>query len=309
MKRTRWGLAAIWGGFLLSSAVVQAAGPAGGFVIGGHSFGSQQAFIDSGARCATHQPSDAEVALEQQSAERWSALRRVAGQGVGDRPIGSVSVPLWFHVINKGAGLANGDLPVSQIDDQLAVLNAAYANTPFVFVLAGTTRTTNATWYTMSPGSAAEAAAKASLRVGGPETLNMYSANPGGGLLGWATFPSSYGNQPQQDGVVVLYSSVPGGSAAPYDEGDTGTHEVGHWLGLYHTFQGACSKVNDQVRDTAAERSPAYGCPTGRNSCRFRIGKDPITNFMDYTDDACMNEFSGQQSQRMDEQHQQYRTP
>lgn len=293
-------------GLMLAAASSHAAG---GFVVEGRDFASQQAFIDSGARCATYQPTDAEVDHEFQTAQRWLSQRRAAGLSVGERPVGTVAIPLWFHVINKGAGLANGDLPAGQIDDQVAVLNAAFANTPFVFVLAGTTRTTNASWYAMSPGSAAEAAAKASLRVGGPETLNLYSANPGGGLLGWATFPSSYSSQPNQDGVVILYSSVPGGSAAPYNEGDTGTHEVGHWLGLYHTFQGACSKTNDQVIDTAAERSPAYGCPTGRNSCRFRIGKDPITNFMDYTDDACMNQLTSRQSQRMDEQHQQYRTP
>jgi hypothetical protein len=246
-----------------------------------------------GARkCGTREPTE----LEMLAVETHLFSNKVAPAV----PLGG-TIPVWVHVINKGSGLANGDVPQSQIDGQISVLNAAYATSGFSFNLAGVDRTTNASWYTVGIDSSAETQMKNALRKGGPETLNIYTANLGGGLLGWATFPQKYTSNPKDDGVVVLFSSLPGGSAVPYNLGDTGTHEVGHWMGLYHTFQGGCSRNNDLVSDTPAEKSPAFGCPVGRNTCKGNRypGNDPITNFMDYTDDSCMNTFSAGQNSRM----------
>jgi hypothetical protein len=256
-------------------------------------------------RCATIEPNEVERGRIDQEMRNFRGQRQAANLFFT-----SATVNVYVHVINKGSGIENGDVPLAMITDQIQVLNAAFADAGFSFELAGVDRTTNASWYTMSPGSIEEKQAKAALRVGSADDLNIYTANPGGGLLGWATFPSSYSKQPTMDGTVVLFSSLPGGSAKPYHLGDTATHEVGHWLGLYHTFQGGCNeKRGDFVSDTPAERSPAFGCPVGRDSCtgnRFP-GLDPIENFMDYTDDKCMDQFSGGQHTRMGEAWDAYR--
>jgi len=279
------------------------------FVIEGRSFVSQDAFVAAGLRCGTPEVDeerateiDADIAARRGGPDQ----SRQPGAPVTIAATGGV-INVYVHVITSSSGA--GNVPDSQINDQIAVLNAAYASTGWGFQLVSTDRTANDAWYTMTPGTTAEAQAKAALHQGTADDLNIYSANIGGGLLGWATFPWNYASRPSMDGVVVLYSSLPGGSATPYNLGDTATHEVGHWMGLYHTFQGGCSRKNDSIADTPAERSPAYGCPVGRDTCtgRRNPGIDPITNFMDYTDDACMFEFSSGQDTRMDAAFSAYR--
>ena len=259
-------------------------------------------------RCSTIEPSDVEKArIELDIAAHLEG----SVAGVSRQALSGGTINVYWHVVNKGTGLSNGDISAQMINDQINVLNAAYASTGWNFNLVSTDRTTNATWYTDCYGNS-ESAMKTALHQGTADDLNVYTCNPSGGILGYATFPSSYASKPNLDGVVLLYSSLPGGNAVPYNLGDTGTHEVGHWMGLYHTFQGGCNRQaagGDGVSDTPSEKSAAFGCPVGRDTCTGNKfpGVDPIYNFMDYTDDSCMDRFSVGQDTRMDSMFTTYR--
>ena len=242
--------------------------------------------------CGTRTPSDDEISRV------TSTISAKKGGGGGPPTSGGV-IDVYFHVITSSSG--EGALSSGDINAQMTVLDDAFAPYGWSFNLVATDVTANDVWFDMTGGSA-EAEAKAALRRGTADDLNIYTANLGNDLLGWATFPDWYAGNPTDDGVVILYSSLPGGSAAPYNEGDTATHEVGHWMGLYHTFQGGCGGQGDLIDDTPSERSPAFGCPVGLDTCKGKrgVGLDPIENFMDYTDDACMNVFTAGQDARMD---------
>ncbi|WP_086666814.1 zinc metalloprotease [Lentzea kentuckyensis] len=214
------------------------------------------------------------------------------------------TINVVFHIVSNTSG--TGNITDAAIAKQIKVLNdgfagvesSAAAKTGFTFVLQQTKRYTNDSWFAGAgeSDSAAERSMKTQTRVGTAATLNIWSVDMDG--LGYARFPQWYAGDPKLDGVVIKYTSVPGGSETNFNLGKTVTHEVGHWMGLYHTFEGGCTATNDSVADTPAQTGSSSGCPTGRDSCS-RPGLDPIHNYMDYSYDSCYNQFTPGQNTRM----------
>ena len=256
----------------------------------------------SGARVAEGATAKEPKLYPDNEAKAYGALK--------DRPRladGSVTIETVFHVISDEA-LAGADLTRMQgmVDAQMTVLNDSFAgetsdtasDSPFRFDLTKTNYVVNEAWANVAPGKT-ERDMKAALHEGDATTLNIYAADIGGGLLGWAYFPKGYNNgRDFIDGVVILDESMPGGDAGKYAFGDTLTHEVGHWMMLEHTFAHGCGASGDYVADTPKEAVPQFDCPEGADTCKAP-GLDPIRNFMDYTQDECMNEFTPGQVERM----------
>lgn len=237
--------------------------------------------------CGTPEPTAAEL---QQSR---AALKRVVEEGRADRaPGGTIRVAI--HVIHSGA---EGNVSDAAIDAQMRELNRGFAGTSYRFTLASVDRTDNASWFKMSWG--AEKSAKQALAIDPAHTLNIYLCSPGHSLLGWAYYPFSAPEDHWIHGVVAHYGTLPGGFLTDYNLGRTVTHEVGHYLGLYHTFQGGCTAPGDQVDDTPYEATSTSGCPTNKDTCPS-AGLDPVHNYMDYSTDVCYTQFTAGQDARMD---------
>ena len=179
-------------------------------------------------------------------------------------------------------------------------MNNAYGRYGISYKLISSDFTTNNNWATGNYDSQM----KPALRKGNYRDLNIYFLSDlGGGLLGICNFPAnaSPGSSTfQQDGCDVLADSIPGGSATNFNLGGTAAHEVGHWHGLFHVFQGqACSGSGDSVSDTPIQKIATSGCPASQDSCPNVSGLDSIHNYMDYSDDSCYQSFTSGQVTRM----------
>lgn len=240
--------------------------------------------------CGTKEPT-----VEHQMISKHLAVQEAIAQASNfERKRAPIVVDTYFHIVASSNKTEDGWIPEQQMEDQLAVMNANFAPNGISFNLIDTTRTINEEW----ANDWDELAMKQALRKGGYDSLNVYFQKSIGGNLGYCYFPTEVVNGSTQfflDGCSILYTTVPGGGETNYDEGKTVTHEVGHWFGLYHTFQGGCNGAGDSVADTPAQSSPTSGCPIGRDSCPTQPGIDPIHNYMDYSYDPCYEEFTAGQ--------------
>ncbi|WP_246149402.1 zinc metalloprotease [Nonomuraea turkmeniaca] len=228
--------------------------------------------------------------------------RRLAGV----KPPTKITVPTRVHVLTRGVRKVSDQAVKSQI----AVLNSAYGgafggvDTGVRFRLDSISVKDNAAWFADPLGH--EQAMKNALHKGGAGTLNLYIAQLSELMLGFASYPYWYADAPLLDGVVIDWRSLPGGAMTNYNRGFTGVHEIGHWLGLFHTFENGCQEPGDGIADTPAEAKPTEACPAQKDTCALP-GQDPMRNFMDYAHDRCMAEFTQGQAERMHQMWKVYR--
>ncbi len=246
-----------------------------------------------------------------------------------------VRIPVVVHVIHNGTAIGAGaNISDAQVLSQIQVLNEDYrkiagtrgenshpdgSDTNIEFYLAredpDCNPTTGIVRYNLSGIATSwpsfgitDSSLKPMTIWDSSRYLNMWTVTFTDNTdLGYAQYP---GGPTDTDGVVMGYkyfgsndaTGVNLDSSIPYDLGRTTSHEVGHYLGLYHTFEGGCNGVGDEVTDTPPVKQANFDCPVGADSCPTVPDGilDMIENYMDYTDDACMNIFTNGQNTRMD---------
>ncbi|HOC43355.1 MAG TPA: zinc metalloprotease [Thermoanaerobaculales bacterium] len=227
-------------------------------------------------------------------------------------------IPVVVHIITAADGVT-GDLSDALVQSQIDVLNEDYlaiagtaggggtytgvrwvlaATDPHGDPTTGITRTANASWFNDND----EQGFKTALMWDPHRYLNFYTNNTQ--YLGYSWFPQ-WGVGGWQDGIVINYQAFGRPSTMPpYHLGRTATHEVGHWVGLLHTFEGGCGNPDqpycystaDKICDTEPDATSHFYCTPGTSCGSYPI---PIENYMEYTNDACMTRFSEEQMLRL----------
>jgi hypothetical protein len=260
-----------------------------------------------------------EAALQQ-----WLASNPQAAQ----KQQAIVTIPLVVHLVYQNA---TENIQDAQIQSQIDVLNADFtrtnadaANTPSAFQGVASSPQIQFCWATVDPnGNPTNGIERRQTTVASFSTndnvkffssggldawdvtkyFNIWVCDLGSSLLGYGEFPT--GTASNTWGFVANYWCFGDTlqAAPPFNKGRTATHEIGHCLNLFHIWGddgGACTG-SDQCSDTPNQASENYGCPTfpHTDACQTASPGVMYMNYMDYTDDACMNMFTAGQSARM----------
>ena len=249
---------------------------------------------------------DPTLALRMQAVEDHTKL--ALSQGFTQKLLadGSIEIPVVFHIIYRSA---SENIPDSQIQDQLNALNEDFnLNNPGRNTIPGefssvesdinisfTLQEVKRVYNRKRSWRPNDEMKFASPVVNPTEFLNVWVVNNmpyrGGNILGYAQFP---GGNRSTDGIVLDHRFT---GTTQYSTGRTATHEIGHWLNLRHIWgDGGCG-ATDFVNDTPDADGPSRGCPTYPTaSCGTN---DMTMNFMDYSNDQCLNMFTEGQRARM----------
>ena len=266
-----------------------------------------------GHMCGTPDPTAEFLAETRQNLATVSEIRGA----LPSKAALSARIPLVFHVIQKPNG--QGFVPDEAINGQVEALNASFRKLGVEFYVQAVNDVVKRGWFKKClPFKKNESLNRKyfkmtrKLAVDPATTVNIYTCQPHGDFLGVGILAGWLPEDDWANAIVLHYLTLPGGPSALYSHGITGVHEMGHYLGLYHTFHpglpdepNGCEAPGDEVGDTPYEAEPAFFCEP-RDTCP-QAGMDPITNFMDYTDDVCRKKFTRGQRRRMEDMTMLYR--